>query len=313
VEITRYHAIVFAKAVNLSVIELLDAKNLQDLGGPDLRERAIAVLENGGVLHLPQIGFEILEHERALTRPQHRIQLWAGKARSNARPVLLFNSQSGRLHGINWRGLPVREIKGMMGRFAAWSRQIVDVLLPEYAAGIHPEFTTSRPANRSVKQPLHMDAIPRRPTQGRAMLRVFSNVNDAGLPRVWNVGGHFRASAEHFAKQIRRDVKERIPGTNWALARVGFRTGPRTAYDRTMLRLRELIFTNKRHQRKIPNTIVEFPAGSTWIALTDVALHSAHAGQFSLDQTFLVDPAMLRFPERSSLHVLQKLTGRKLV
>jgi len=295
------------------LIERLEAASLRDLCRPDVRERALAVLENGGVIHLPQIGFEILECERTLTQPQHRIRLWAGKPRANARPVLLFNSRIDRLYGINWRGLPVREIKGMMGRFAGWSREIVDALLPDYTGGLETEFTTSRPGNRTVKQPLHMDAIPLRPTQGRSMLRVFANVNDAGVPRVWNVGGHFEASAEHFAKRIRRFEKDRMPMSEWALQRLRILNGPRTAYDRTMLHLRELIFTNRRYQRKLPHTIVEFPAGSTWIALTDVALHSAHAGQFSLDQTFFVDPAVLRFPERSSLRILEKLSRRKLV
>ena len=77
--------------------------------------------------------------------------------------------------------------------------------------------------------------------------------------------------------------------------------------------LRSLIFKNSNYQKTLPRTVIEMPVGSTWIALTDIALHSANSGQHSLDQTYLLDGSYLRYPERSSLRILEKLTGRSLV
>ena len=38
----------------------------------------------------------------------------------------------------------------------------------------------------------------------------------------------------------------------------------------------------------MPQTPIDFPAGSTWIAFTDCVSHAAMAGQFRLEQTFLL-------------------------
>ena len=52
-------------------------------------------------------------------------------------------------------------------------------------------------------------------------------------------------------------------------------------------------------------------AGSTWIAFTDQVSH-AMAGQYQLEQTFLVPGPMLD-EQRSPLRILERLMGRPLV
>lgn len=295
------------------MIEVLESESLEELARPELWERASVALESGGVVHLPRLRFETSEGERPLTDPLRPVRLRLRRPRDSGRPTLLYYQPTGRLRGGVPRGMSRRDLKAMMSRFADWSRQLVQTLLPGYAPGAEQEFTTFRPCDRTKAQKLHTDAAILRPTQGRSMLRIFSNVNGVGVPRVWHVGGHFQATAERFAGQLPATVKERIPGAGWVLHHLGLCKGPATPYDHTMRRLRDLMTRDKEYQRDVSRQIVEFPVGSTWLAFTDVALHGALSGQHSLDQTFLVDGSLMRDRERSSLRVLEKLTGRALV
>jgi 3-deoxy-D-manno-oct-2-ulosonic acid (Kdo) hydroxylase len=77
--------------------------------------------------------------------------------------------------------------------------------------------------------------------------------------------------------------------------------------------LRRLGKHNEDYQRDAPRRIVEFPAGACWIAITDLVLHGALSGQHSLDQTFFLPAAAMRDPSRSSLRILERLSGRRLV
>jgi hypothetical protein len=61
-----------------------------------------------------------------------------------------------------------------------------------------------------------------------------------------------------------------------------------------------------------PQTPVDFPAGSTWLAFTDQVSHAAMAGQYQLEQTFLLPVAAMIEPDRSPLRILERLKGRRL-
>ncbi|MBI3246349.1 MAG: Kdo hydroxylase family protein [Deltaproteobacteria bacterium] len=293
------------------MIELCEAKDLTEL--VTVRERAREILENGGVVHLPNLVFELTLREREIVDPKRPLGLRLGKARNTGRPTLLFYQHTGRLRGGALKGVPSSDLKEMLNRFADWTRHLVRTLLPDSADQLEQEFTTFRPCARSRTQALHMDAALARPTQGRCMLRVFRNVNGGGVPRVWQVGGHFESGAERFVARLPTKVRERIPGASALFHLLGISKGPATAYDHTMRLLRDLMTTDKEFQRSAPRMIVEFPAGSTWLAFTDLALHGAVSGQHSLDQTFLMNPSGMRDPNRSSLRILERLTGRTLV
>ena len=58
---------------------------------------------------------------------------------------------------------------------------------------------------------------------------------------------------------------------------------------------------------------MEFPAGASWIAITDLVLHGAMGGQHSLDRTFYLPVEAMNDPSRSSLRILERLTGEALV
>src|SRR5262249_32856774 len=148
------------------------------------------------------------------------------------------------------------------------------------------------------------------PTQGRGMLRLFCNVDPDGQPRVWQVGEPF----EPFAQRFVAATHPKRPGLATALLRgLGIVHGPKTEYDRLLADLRDIAKHDEGYQRAAPRRIVEFPSGSCWFAITDLVLHGAVSGQHSLDQTFFLPPAGMADPDRSSLHILERLTGRALV
>jgi hypothetical protein len=67
-----------------------------------------------------------------------------------------------------------------------------------------------------------------------------------------------------------------------------------------------------RYQAEAPHTAIDFPAGSTWIAFTDQVSHAAMAGQYQLEQTFLVPVTAMERPDLSPLRVLERLKDRPL-
>ena len=54
------------------------------------------------------------------------------------------------------------------------------------------------------------------------------------------------------------------------------------------------------------------PPMATWMAFTDGVPHAALAGQFALEQTFIIPPQVLVAPEVAPIRVLEKLCGKAL-
>jgi 3-deoxy-D-manno-oct-2-ulosonic acid (Kdo) hydroxylase len=293
------------------MVEVLDVAEVADLRGPGAREIARDTLEGGRVLLLPNYVFPLRDYEQAFVDPANPIRLRWRKAGTNGRPTLLYDQATGRLRGGHPIGLNARQLRDLMGRYADWSRELVRTLLPHTADVLEQEWTTYRPAKRTSTQGMHMDAAIARPTQGRCWLRVFRNVN-ASAPRIWQVGGNFEAAAQRVVPRLPARVREQYPGVSALLHLLGYAKGHATPYDHTMRAVRELIMRDKEFQRTAPRQIIEFPAGATWLAYTDLALHGAMSGQHSLDQSFLVDRSSMRDPNRSSLGIIERLTGRSL-
>jgi len=295
----------------IRVIEVLETSDVAELRDPRARELARDTLEAGRVLLLPKLPFPLRDHEHAFLDPANQVRLRFRKAGANGRPTLLYDQATNRLRGGRPIGLNSHQLRDLMGRYADWTRQLVETLLPHTAGVLEQEWTTFRPAKRSTTQNLHMDAAIARPTQGRCWLRIFRNVNESA-PRIWQVGGNFEPAARHVAPRLPARVREQYPGVSAALRVLGVAKGRATAYDHTMRALRELIMHDREFQQSAPRQIVEFASGATWLAYTDLALHGAMAGQHSLDQSFLIERSSMRDPGRSSLGILESLTGRSL-
>jgi hypothetical protein len=80
-----------------------------------------------------------------------------------------------------------------------------------------------------------------------------------------------------------------------------------------MLGLHDGAKLDSHYQENSPQFEFSFPTGTTWLCFTDQTMHAALSGQFCLEQTFHLPVEALRFPERSPLRVLERLTGRTLV
>jgi hypothetical protein len=158
---------------------------------------------------------------------------------------------------------------------------------------------------------LHVDAFPSRPTHGARILRVFVNINPAAR-RVWNVGQPFHALLPGMMQTQKLAVPHRN-ATRRALAhfaaKLGLGVPDRSPYDEFMLYLHDWLKENADFQEKSPKREIAFPPGACWMVYTDGVPHAVLAGQFALEQTFLIPISALVSPEVSPIRVLESATG----
>ena len=80
-----------------------------------------------------------------------------------------------------------------------------------------------------------------------------------------------------------------------------------------MLQLHDRMKADLRYQQNAPQTAVDFPAGTTWMAFTDQVSHAATAGQYQLEQTFLLPVEAMVDESASPLRILERQFRRALV
>ncbi|MGE3179898.1 MAG: Kdo hydroxylase family protein [Vicinamibacterales bacterium] len=263
-------------------------------------------LERGAVLFCRQLPFAVRPDEAPLFSPQI---LTSAKNAS-------FDAVTGRIGGVTLEGADRERLRGLMQRFSEQSAALVDGLLPAYRGRILRARTSFRPAEiagrpsswRKDDTRLHVDAFPASPVQGRRILRVFSNVNPSGRPRSWRVGGEFGALVDRFAPALS------LPwaGQGWVLRTFRITKSLRTPYDALMLQLHDRMKEDAAYQQGDPQTAVDFPAGTTWLTFTDSVSHAAMAGQYQLEQTFLLPVEAMLDENRSPLRILERRFGRRL-
>jgi len=291
---------------------LVEMDRQVDMTSDSVRAEAIKVVESGRILLLRDVGFELTPRERELILDREVILPGQKEKDSRTgRPTLIFDPECGKFERTKIQGEARREIEAMMQRFTEWADGIISTLLPSYRLALERERATYRPCARSNPQGMHIDTSYKYPSQGRGMLRIFCNINPTGQTRVWQIGEPFEPFVSRFLPSTSRFSAWR----DWLLSRlVGARVRrTRTAYDRLVADIRRLAKSDDQYQKTAPRQIVEFPMGSSWIALTDLAVHGAISGQHSLDQTFFLPVSAMQEPERSSLRILERLTGRALV
>ncbi|HET8701839.1 MAG TPA: Kdo hydroxylase family protein [Nitrococcus sp.] len=273
---------------------------------PETRSRALAALESGGIVYLPQHPFHLTDREQVFLDPAVVNQ----PRRHTGRARIIVETDIGKTRRCALDDKADQTaMEAMVGRFEQWSRAFLSDLVPRYTDKLEIGPTTFRPCPRTAAQGLHVDAFFPLPTQGRRVLRLFTNVNPSGLPRVWRVAEeHF----EEFSARLKSRIKREIPGSGWLLERLHATKGRRTPYDHVMRQLRKLAKRDADYQRNAPQRLVEFPSGATWFTFTDGVLHGAVSGQFAFEQTFFLPVAGMREPDRSPLRTLERLFHRKL-
>ena len=266
-----------------------------------------AALEAGKVLYFPRLGFAVQPEEQALLRED----MLAPKSRN------VSLGADGVLKGAAGSAQDQQALAAMVGRFRQQALQLVDDLLPEYKGQLRVAPTSFRPKQvetraqsvRADDQRMHVDAFPSRPSYGERLLRVFTNLNPHGVPRVWRVGEDFETIARRYLPQAK-------PYRLWqakVLNAVHATKSLRSEYDHLMLQLHDLMKFDEQYQKNGTQVTVPFPPGSVWVCFSDQATHAVMSGQFMMEQTLYLPPGMEVDPQASPLAILTRLVGRPLV
>lgn len=263
-------------------------------------------MEAGRVLYFPRLAFTVSAAEQTLLKPD----LLAPAVRN------ISLDRQGRLKGVAG-GVQVEDgVLALVSRFAGNARDLVQGLFPAYDAHLQAAPTSLRPTLVSTRKQsvraddrrLHIDAFPSRPNRGDRILRVFSNVNPHGEPRVWRIGEPFEAVARRYLPLARPYSGRQA----WVLHRLSITKSLRSEYDHLMLQLHDRMKADVEYQRCSPQQTMSFPSGSTWVCFSDQTVHAATAGQYLLEQTFHLPVARQYNPDASPLAIVTRLMGRPL-
>ncbi len=291
-----------------SVIEELRITRWEGPFSAEDRQRAVAALESGKVVFLPDLPFAVTASEERYLRPEA-----AGGERKN----ISLDPITGKLSNAAMSPEDAAALGAMIERFGDAATSLVSGLIPHYAGELQRARTSFRPVEISGRaysprhddRRLHVDAFPTRPMRGDRILRVFSNIAPDGSVRCWHVGEPFPQFAEAFLPRLRRSV----PGEAWVLARFGLTKGRRSTYDEIMLRLHDTGKQDEGYQASCRKAAVSFPPGTSWMCFTDQVLHAALSGHCALEQTFHLPVHAMAEPSQAPVRVLERLSGRSLV
>ncbi len=269
---------------------------------------AIHALENGNILLMPQLPFNLLTEEQELLSPIYTHP----KAKQ-----ISFNCATDLVRGTRCSAVQYDIYKKMLIRFSLATKNLIHALFPTYIPHLkigRSSFRAIEIAGRTTSYKkddtrLHVDAFPSAPIHGQRILRVFSNINPNGVNRVWRAGESFMEVAKRFLPQ----VKKRLPGSAALLKAFKITKSYRTEYDHIMLEIHNKMKADLFYQKNVQQTEVNFAPGNSWIVQTDHVSHAAMSGQHVLEQTFYLPVNAMMNPELAPLRVLEQLTGRTLV
>ncbi|SDC67942.1 Kdo hydroxylase family protein [Paraburkholderia lycopersici] len=289
------------------IIEITSADwHGQQLSQP--RASLLDAVEQGKVLYFPNLAFPIEGGERALLDPAI-----ADPKRKN----ISLDPNGGALHGVLGDSVTQSAVRALIARYQACARTLVDGLFPEYGGKLRVAPTSLRLHQVETRQTswrkddsrLHVDAFPSRPNYGERILRVFTNVNPDGVPRVWRVGEPF----EDMAKRFLPNIKPQFPGSAWLQHLLHITKSPRSEYDHLMLNLHDAMKADLDYQKTSPQQTIGFPPGCVWVCFSDHASHAVMSGQFMMEQTFFLPVKDMVHPEWAPLGILERLKGKELV
>jgi len=292
----------------MEVLETIHLNEFDVVLSQEIKKLAIQALEAGKVLYFPELSFRLSDNETSFLSPD--------KVDPKSKNIS-YDIRKDSLKGSNTQGDEADALKTMMKRFATNTKKLITELFPYYQTNLTQARTSFRPVEvlgrassyRKDDTRLHIDAFPSAPVKGRRILRVFSNVNPEGKPRVWRVGEPFSNVAKQFIPQIHSPV----PGTSSLLKFLGITKDYRTLYDHYMLKMHDRMKGDEHYQKEVSQKEVKFPPGSSWIVYSDQVSHAAMSGQHLFEQTFYLPAFAMQNPETTPLHILERLLQRKLV
>jgi hypothetical protein len=289
---------------------------------PDESRAICAQLEAGDILYFPQTPVP-------LTADDISFLLGQQQADSSLHKNIAYKPAIDRLSGFDAKAANPAAVERLRQIMRGYSNSVVQFLarfLAPYQQHWKLDYASFRPQeeqNRDLplrrrNDLLHTDAFPTRPTYGARILRFFNNVNPTRT-RDWIVSDPFATTVRQFAP------KDIAPTPGSALSRIGKSAGraiglgaaipslKRSPYDDFMMRFHNFLKENPRFQSDCPKYPFQFPPGSSWMVYTDTVPHAVLAGQYALEQTFLVRPEAMVRPEISPLKVLEEIAHAPLV
>lgn len=278
-------------------------------------------LEQGNILFFSSAPFAF---------PQEEIEflLTQKQGGSASRKNIAYKPQIDRITNHDAKDpVATAKLKEILKNYSKRVTEFLSHLLSPYAKDWKHDYASFRPfqeKGRKLRQRarndlLHVDAFPTRPLHGARILRFFTNINPTE-DRHWITSNGFEELAKQYAATVSiprsagYDLISRLERKMKYLIRsVGMKIALRSPYDSFMLKMHNFLKENQEFQEKCPKDHWKFPPGSCWAVFTDQVSHAALAGQYALEQTFLVPQKALLFPEKSPASVLERMSGRNLI
>lgn len=280
-------------------------------------------LEEGNILFFSEPPFPF---------PQEEIDflLQQKQGGSKARKNIAYKPQIDRITNHDASDpLAAEKLKGVLRDYSRRVTEFLSILLEPYAKAWKHDYASFRPFQekgrklrlRARNDLLHVDAFPTRPLHGGRILRFFTNINPEES-RIWITSKPFQELLQEYGGtggvRYPASVDFSLKG-KWErklkqlLAKAGVKIPLRSPYDSFMLRMHNFLKENRDFQQNCPKDRWEFPPNSCWAVFTDQVSHAALAGQYALEQTFIVPRDALLCPDKSPVSVLERLSGRNMV
>lgn len=295
------------------------------VSGPDPQQirHWCAQLEAGGILYFPHTPVPIPPADLDVLLDQQQTG-------SRLHKNIAYKPNRDELTGVDAKSSPsavVEQVHDIMRRYSKSVEAFLAEFLAPYQRRWVLDYASYRPLEeqgrdlpvRRRNDLLHTDAFPTRPTRGWRILRFFHNIHPTRT-RDWVTGDPFGRVVGNFTPR-----KLPVPRPDGALTRAGKglarATGlaalvpqwKRTPYDEFMMRLHNAMKEDGDFQGVCTKEYFQFAPGSSWMVYTETVPHAVLAGQYALEQTFLVDPAAMVTPESAPVRVLEKMAGAALV
>ncbi|HSX26403.1 MAG TPA: Kdo hydroxylase family protein [Chlamydiales bacterium] len=271
-------------------------------------------LENGNILVFQKIPFDF---------PQEEIDFLLGQKQggSKARKNIAYKPELDRITNHDTKDPAEAErLRGILRNYSKRVTEFLSVLLAPYAGEWKHDYASFRPFQemgrklrlRARNDLLHVDSFPTRPLHGGRILRFFTNINPVEARR-WITSLPFGELAKEFGgKGVAFPEKKGMWVKEW-LKKMGVKVPLRSPYDDFMLQLHNFLKENEEFQRTCPKEEWEFPPNSCWAVFTDQVSHAALAGQYALEQTFLVPHTALLYPDKAPVSILERLAGKNMI
>jgi hypothetical protein len=303
----------------MSVITLSDTALIPT---PEQSRAFCAQLEAGDILYFPATPVPLTADDTSFLLGQQQTD-------SSLHKNIAYKPAIDRLSGFDAKTADPAAVERLHRIMRGYSNSVVQFIarfLAPYQEHWKLDYASFRPQeeqNRDLplrrrNDLLHTDAFPTRPTYGARILRFFNNINPTRT-RDWIVSDPFPATVRQFAPG------EVAPRPGSALSRIGKASAraiglgaaipslKRSPYDDFMMRFHNFLKENPAFQSSCPKYPFQFPPGSSWMVYTDTVPHAVLAGQYALEQTFLVRPEAMVRPEISPLKVLEDIAHAPLV